>query len=596
MVKRWFPWVLVTLFGLAACGSAPKHEAQQAASEPTQVAETREAPARENVPVPAARPSESKPKVEATAAPSSSLSADLLYELIVAEVAIQRGQLDFALERYVPIVEQYRSARLAERVMRIALYLKRPLIAYDVAELWVSIAPDDLEARKSAARLSLHQQKLDRSVEHLQAIIERLPNIPLGLNQVALILSKEKNRPSSIQVMNRIAEQYQDKKEAWYAMALVALSGNDLNLASQSIDKALEIDAQWRNALVLRSRILVRQGNNSEALAALKKLAESNPDDLNTRLIYLGLMIENEETDKALVELKSLSKHPRNNPSSLYSLSQMSLQLNETAIAKEALLKVIKARRHVQESAYYLGQIAENDGDYEEAIRWFSQVTEGEFELSAQVRAAVLMAEVGDVVDARRHLTRLRRQQPELAPRLYLIEGEILVNKEMLTEALGLYDEALSETPEDVGLLYARGLLGESLGKLDIMERDLSQIIRQDPRNANALNALGYTLANRTDRLEEALGYIKQALELKPNNPAVKDSMGWVQYRLGNYAEAERYLREAHNDLADSEIAAHLGEVLLVQGNLEEARSVLKKALEADPESPLLLKVWRKLD
>jgi tetratricopeptide (TPR) repeat protein len=178
---------------------------------------------------------------------------------------------------------------------------------------------------------------------------------------------------------------------------------------------------------------------------------------------------------------------------------------------------------------------------------------------------------------------------------LYLVEGEILRDAGRLDDAMDVYNRALDEIPGNIDLLYARGLLAERMGRVDLLERDLSTIIESDPEHADALNALGYTLADRTDRYDEASEYIQRALALKPDNAAVIDSMGWLQYRLGNYAEAERFLRRALETFHDSEIAAHLGEVLLALGKREEARQLLEDALSKDPQSPLLLEVWKSL-
>jgi len=206
------------------------------------------------------------------------------------------------------------------------------------------------------------------------------------------------------------------------------------------------------------------------------------------------------------------------------------------------------------------------------------------------------LAKRGDIDAARDRLHALQEQNPALTTRVILVEGELLVNAQRQTEAMALYDQALQREPENNDLLYARALLAEKMNKLDILERDLRAILKREPENALALNALGYTLADRTTRYAEAEELIKRALAQLPNDPAVLDSMGWVQFRLGRHAEALKYLRQAYEVNDDAEVAAHLVEVLWASGDQAEARRLGKKALKADPDSKALKNVMQRIE
>jgi len=212
----------------------------------------------------------------------------------------------------------------------------------------------------------------------------------------------------------------------------------------------------------------------------------------------------------------------------------------------------------------------------------------------AAVRIARLHAAGGDVSRARDMLQQLRDQMPDDAVTLYLIEGEMLREHDAEQQAMAVYDQAVAARPDDPDLRYARAMVAVGLDRVELLESDLRHILAQDPEHADALNALGYTLADRTDRLAEAKELIEQALALKPDEPAIMDSMGWVLYRMGDPQAAEPYLRQALDLVFDPEIAAHLGEVLWALGRKDEARAIWDRALEADPEHEYLLRVLGK--
>lgn len=247
------------------------------------------------------------------------------------------------------------------------------------------------------------------------------------------------------------------------------------------------------------------------------------------------------------------------------------------------------------ESSYYLGRVYEEKKDPETALKYYFAVHHGEYYLGAQSRAANLLAEQGKLARAREHLHSLRVGNEQDQVRLYLVEGELLRKAGQYQEALTFFADKLEKLPNDTSLRYARALVAERADKLALAEEDLRIIIEREPGNAQALNALGYTLADRTERLDEALDYITRALEVEPKDAAIIDSMGWVQYRLGNHAKAVELLRQALSLIHDPEIAAHLGEVLWEMGNKREALDVLETALEKYPEHKILLDAMKRL-
>jgi tetratricopeptide (TPR) repeat protein len=252
---------------------------------------------------------------------------------------------------------------------------------------------------------------------------------------------------------------------------------------------------------------------------------------------------------------------------------------------------LIKRKTRLADAYFELGRVEEQRGDYAKAREWYERVKDEERYLTAQMRMGVVLAKSGDIAAAGQHFDTLRRNNPQNGITLYLAEAEALREAERYQEAFDSLDRALVVHPDDKDLRYARALAAEKIDRLDVLEQDLRAILAADPKNGQALNALGYTLADRTDRYQEALGYIEQALAQLPDDASVLDSMGWVQYRLNNRDKALEYLRRAYRANPDAEIAAHLSEVLWVNGQREEAKKIWKEALARDPNSVHLRKL-----
>jgi tetratricopeptide (TPR) repeat protein len=306
------------------------------------------------------------------------------------------------------------------------------------------------------------------------------------------------------------------------------------------------------------------------------------------------MLIETNHVPKAQALFEQLEQEQPENPDVLMAQGILAMERLEYKQAKSYFQRLLKIGGDTAQARFYLGRLAELRGNPEKAINWYASITRGGLVIDAQVREAVLIAQQGEIQDARRHLQLLSKKFPDQAVRFQLAEGEILVNAGRNEEAMAHYDKVLQDRPDDINLLYARALVAENLGRLDIFERDLHLILKLDPNNAEALNALGYTLAARTGRLKEALRYISRAMELKPNNAFILDSMGWVHYRLGDYGKAEKYLLEAMQIRKDPEIAAHLGEVLWVKGDKAGAHKVWRRSLKMNQGNKVLLEIMHR--
>ena len=258
--------------------------------------------------------------------------------------------------------------------------------------------------------------------------------------------------------------------------------------------------------------------------------------------------------------------------------------------------KLVEMNQREGEAQYYLGRIYEKRRQYAEAIEWYQQVHDGEYQFDARLRIADMLGESGQIDEAMKHLDAMLKgsQSDGALVRIYITKGELLRGARRYEQAMEVFNTALDIVPGNTDLLYARALVAEKLGRIDLLEADIHTILKTEPDNAHALNALGFTLADQTDRYEEAYAYLKRAIEIMPDDPAIIDSWGWVHYRLGNYDEAIRQLHKALSRFDDSEIAAHLGEVLWVTGKRDEAIEVWQKALKKSPDDPVLQGVMQR--
>ncbi|HFD92759.1 MAG TPA: tetratricopeptide repeat protein [Gammaproteobacteria bacterium] len=527
--------------------------------------------------------------------PAMDLSADILYELLVADIAVQRQYYALAIDRYLSLAKRTGDPRITGMATRVAIYARDNRHALEAAELWVKQDPENAEARQAIIAALIRAGRPQDSFPHVDALMAMEDSGPdNGLRLISSLLGREQDIKAAMVVMEHVVAQEGGNAGVWLVYGQLAMRASDLEIASKAVDKALKLRPGWVDAILLHARLLQLRGDNQGAYAYLGKAVTKTPDEARLRLAYARLAMDEKQFEVALQQYEHLVKQAPDNDELKYTLGLLLLQMQRVDEA-ESYLKQIRSRgARFNDVNFYLGWIGEYRNNTQEAIDYYQAVGGGANYLEAGIRAAILMARQGDVKGARAQLERLRQEAPAHLRRISLVEGEILRSVEQYDEAMRVYDAALEVTPDDEGLLYARAILAEQMDRLDLMEQDLLRIIQQDPDNVDALNALGYTLADRTDRYEEAYGYIKRALELSPGNNAILDSMGWVLYRLGKYDEAIKFLRQSLKLKADYEVAAHLGEVLWVSGAQDEALEVWNQALEHFSGNKVLLDVIKR--
>ncbi len=540
-----------------------------------------------------------RPQAERPAAPQSA-EAEAMSEVLAGEIAGQSGDLEQAMTHYLRAAQLSDDPKIAARATRIAMFAGNPEgAALRAAKRWLALAPSSVEAQQTLALLYIRQGDPDAAVAHLEAVLRLLEGAEgHGYLAIAASLAKEKRAQAALEAMRRLVERHAQDPAAWHALGVLALEAGAPRQALDAAERALALDPQRAEALVLRADAYQALDDVEAASAALREAVRAHPEAFDLRLRLGRLLVQAEHYDQARALFEALLRERPDDPTLVYTLGLLHLQSRDLKQARryfERLAEVDGRRR--PEAWFYLGQIAEEQGRMREALRWYQRIEPGEYFVESRGRIADLLARRGRLDEARAVLSRARGRVSSAAEgvRLYLQEGQLLRDAKRYAEGVELYNLALTEFPGNEDLLYVRAIMAERLGRIDWAERDLRSILESDPDNAAALNALGYTLADHDLRLDEALGYIQRALALTPEDPTVIDSMGWVQYRMGHLEEAERYLRRAYASLQDAEIAGHLVEVLWARGKREEARAILRKALRAHSDDDYLRALKQRL-
>ncbi len=523
-------------------------------------------------------------------------AAEDTYNLMVAELALNRGETDIAVEYYLKLAKSQDNPDIAERAVRVAVYGQNMEAAIIAAQRWIELDPQRVEAHQIIAAIFIRQDRADEAFGYIDHLIQtsKLDDKQLFAPLLG-VMAREKNSATVLSVSRRIAEKYPQRAYAQYMHGMLAAQYGKSEEALVYLDRSISLD-QIDGVDSARARVLLKLGESQQAIVSLQKALEKNPDDRELRLTYARLLVDTKNYESARVEFETLLEASPDDAELLFTLGLLSLESEQYENAEKYMLKLVELDEREGEAQYYLGRIHENREQFDEAIDWYRQVHVGDFLLEARLRVASLLDQTGKLDEALDMLdAMLEGSQPNpTLVRIYITRGGLLREAGRYEDAMETYNTALGILPGNSDLLYARALVAEKVGRIDILEEDIKVILKAEPDNAHALNALGFTLADRTDRHNEAMGYLKRALEIMPDDAAIIDSMGWVNYRLGNYTEAIRLLRDALSRFDDAEIAAHLGEVLWVSGNRDEARQIWQEALDKSPSDPVLQKVMQR--
>ena len=547
---------------------------------------------------------EAKVDAKADGLPKVELSSDLLYKLTKAEMEFKSGQWQGPYVTMMVAAQQTRDPRLARRASEMALAAKQGGEALAAIRLWRDLAPESDEA----TQFFLGFVVLTDKIEEAEPIFaERLANAPQGSRGVALfqmqqILARANDKLYAYAMLTRLVEPYLDMFEAHLVLAQGALSLGERARAIGEANKALAIKPNSELAVLTLAQV------TGEAEAAGKVLAtflQNNPDAVEVRGAYARLLVEQKQLEAARDQFLLLLKSAPDNVGGLYALGIVALQLDDAKGAEQYFKRFLAVlekspgdTRDPYKALMILSQIAETRGDMAGAIAWLDKVDNSASSgyVEARLRRAQLIARGGNLDAARKALTEIETDDPASQAQVLLVDAQFLRDAGYLQSAYTVLENALLRFPDNPELLYDYALLAERLDKLDLMEASLRRVMALAPDNQHAYNALGYSLAERGIRLQEAYALIEKALQMAPGDPFIMDSMGWVQFRMGNLAAAESALRRAYAVRSDPEIAVHLGEVLWQKGDKDEAQKLWREAQGKDPKNAALKSTLARLN
>jgi len=545
---------------------------------------------------------------------NSELDAPLFYQLLVGELELSTGQTGVAYQVLLDAARRTKDEALFKRVVNIALQARAGDQALSAARAWRDSLPSSLPAQQMTIQLLALLNRPADAVEPLRALLALNPPdqrgaVLAGLPRLFQRAAEPQRVLTSFEPLLQSASQVPETRlAAQLVLARLAMAAGDkaraLSLSQSLVQQFPEADDGLQLALELMP-------DQPEAERLIEARLLATPDDHKLRLAYGRALARAQRTADAAREFRAVTLKNPEQLTAWFALGTLELELRHPEAAEAALLEYLRrleastpeaqegqADTHLearQQSWLMLAQAAEQRGELKEAESWLLKVDSPQRRFEAQYRRASLMARQGRLPEARKLLQGLPEDSPEAVRAKLMAEAQLLRDRREWQQAYEVLARAATRLPEDTDLIYEQSMMSEKLGRLDEMETLLRRVIALKPDHHHAYNALGYSLADRNIRLEEARGLIVKALSLVPSEPFIMDSMGWVEFRLGNKDEAQRLLRQAFEARPDAEIAAHLGEVLWANDQQDEARRIWTEGLKRDPKNEALLDTLKRL-
>ena len=532
--------------------------------------------------------------VVSTATAGNGLSSEFIYKYLVGEIAGQRGELNLASKVFLELARSTQDARLAERAAKAAVFGKNQEVALEAAHLWTDIAPDSVEAQQAMTQMLVSIGQLSEAKPHLQKLLAKEDTRANGFLYLNSLFQHQTDKAAVLALVQELAKPYPKLPEAHFTIATSALALGNSTLAISELQTAEKLRPGWETGAILHGQILFNRSPDS-AVSFYRKFLQKYPDASELRLTLARLLVNQKRFDEAKTEFVKLVEASDNNPEVLVVVGLLSFQAMEYADAEKYFEEALEQNFKDPDQIYlYLGQIAEKQKRDEQALTWYQKVEPGDRYLEAQFDIANLVARTDGTDAAIALLDKLQGLSGEQRALVIQAQANLLGRDKRYQEAYDLLEKAVNMLPNSPEIMYDYAMSAERVQRLDVMEQELRKLIEIQPDFAQAYNALGYTLADRNVKLEEARGLIEKALTLSPNDHYILDSMGWVHYRMGKLDKAVDYLRRAYTAQTDPEIAAHLGEVLWAQGKHEEAMRTWEGALRDHPGNEALINTTKK--
>ncbi|MCU7835070.1 MAG: tetratricopeptide repeat protein [gamma proteobacterium symbiont of Taylorina sp.] len=520
--------------------------------------------------------------------PNQELSKELLYELLLAEFALQRSNYQLAYDKYYNAAKKTGDSRLAKKATRVSLFAKNEAQTFKAVKLWSELEPDNIDVQQILASTLIKKRQDEKAIIYLHKIISLSSDFEDGISRVINILDTIKEQDRVIRIFTQISEPHKEKIVIKLYWAKISLKYGDFKNTEKYLHEILAAKPDYLKALIVQVELLKKQKKNHQAIQALEKIIQNYPENKVLRLELIRLLVENKSYKKGFEQVQILADSELA-PEVLFTISLLSIEMDQLDAAKQYLERLYTYKLYANEAAYFIAQLEAERKDYAQAEQWFKKVKHGKYTFEAYLGLVVAYSQQQKFEQAFKLLEHSNTNSNKQSIDVLQIKAEVYSQAKKYKKAYEIYTEALDLAPDNSDLRYGRAMLAEKFDRIDLLEQDLLIIIKANPQDNQALNALGYTLTEKTNRYQEAYQYIEQALEINPEDVATLDSMGWILHKLGKNKEAVKYLRKAYDKDPDPEIAAHLGEVLWSLGQTNEAKSIWLQALKKDPEHQVLL-------
>lgn len=513
--------------------------------------------------------------------------SQLMFDILIGELAGRRGQLDVATDSYLRAAYQSDDQRVAKRATQLAVWGRRWVDAEEIGNRWLLLAPQSSEPHELLAQIYLQTNQTEKATTSLSRLITLSDDKKTTIDEVVLTLMRESDRARALKILSALSTQHTDQIEIIIAQARMALSTGAREDALEGAQAALELDPNNGSALLLKAQALGSMGKPGEGFDDIRAALEKDALNIELRLGFAQLLVDAGRHADASEQLEILFQQTGDSqPELLLSMGLLALESKRSDAAIRYLEALLAVDQQNDQAHFYLGRIRDEQKEYAEAIKHYERVRVENLYFPSQLRSAELHASIGDLEKGRERLQSLKRvaTNQELHPQIIATEARMVKQSGDVPAAIDVLSEGLKRFPTSGELLYARALTAEANNDPEMLRRDLNTLISVDPENAHAMNALGYHLADNNIELDRARELLERANELIPDDAAIMDSLGWLRYRQGEFDAALELLQKAYDLLPDPEIAAHLGEVLWTLGDQLAARKLWDKAILDAPD------------
>lgn len=526
--------------------------------------------------------------------PNQPLTALMLYQFLLGDIALQRGMSELSAQAYLELAKSSRDPRVARRAAQIGVEAHTYDRALDALKLWQELEPLSPQANQMELALLLGTGRLVEATPQLRDLLAK-PGANQGMifMQTHALLQRTQDKRAALIWLQQISAEFPSVAEGHWAVAQLAAVLENIDLAQREVSIAINLRPDWDQPAVLEAQLWMPR-DAEKGLALLQKYLDAHPNNYEARLYYARSLLEQKRYTPSREQFQILLN---TNPSSTevaFAIALLSLQLGELDRAEQELQQsLLKGNKDQSTVHYYLGQLHEARKNEAAAIVEYRAVNSGEYVFAARLREAQLLYKSGQLSAAQTTLHQVPTTQPQQRINLMLIEAQMLRESDQHEASFALLSQGLEQFPNQPQLLFEAAMTADKIGKMNIFEKLMRKLINVAPDAAQAYNALGYSFLERNIRLTEGMKLVEKAYQLSPDDPAIIDSVGWGHFRMGDLSKSAEFLRRAFTLNPDPEIAAHLGEVLWKSGHQTEALQLLQDALKNNPNNkqlPILIK------